>query len=67
MQIWNRWGELFFESHDINMPWLGERKDGEYFVPNGVYLYRITYRTTSGVGVEVGEDIELMGHITLVR
>ncbi|MBL7941689.1 MAG: gliding motility-associated C-terminal domain-containing protein, partial [Flavobacteriales bacterium] len=67
MQIWNRWGELLFESNDMGTPWLGQRRDGEYFVPNGVYLYRITYRTTQGVGVTAEEDIELMGHISLVR
>lgn len=68
MQIWNRWGELFFESNDIKQPWLGERRnDGEHYVPNGVYLYRITYRTTGGIGIEEGQEIELIGHITLLR
>jgi len=67
MQIWNRWGELFYESTDINMPWLGQRRDGDYYVENGVYVYRITYRLLGGVGVEEGEEVELMGHITLSR
>ena len=40
--IWNRWGELIFESHDLNTGW-----DGYYegrLCQNDVYPARITYQ-----------------------
>jgi large repetitive protein len=40
MEIFNRWGELIFKSHDINVGW-----DGTYMgqpVQEGVYLYKVT-------------------------
>lgn len=39
MQIFDRWGNLIFESNDMKVQW-----DGTYhneLVPNGVYVYKI--------------------------
>jgi gliding motility-associated-like protein len=44
LQIYDRWGELLFETHDINQGW-----DGTFLgrdVQQGVYLYQITFTTT---------------------
>ena len=45
MKIYNRWGALLYETNDINNGW-----DGKYMnkvVPEGVYVYIITYYNTS--------------------
>lgn len=46
MQIYNRWGELVFESHNLNEKWDG-RFHGE-IVPNSVYLYKISVKGLNG-------------------
>ena len=39
MTIWNRWGELIFQSNDFQIGWDGT-KDGVK-VQNGAYVYNI--------------------------
>lgn len=46
MQVYNRWGELVFESHDLNTKWNG-RFHGE-IMPNSVYLYKISVKGING-------------------
>lgn len=46
IQVFNRWGQLVFESKNAN-----ERWDGTYAgqkVPQGVYIYKITARSPGG-------------------
>lgn len=60
--IFNRWGELVFESTDPQAQW-----DGTYQgqpAPQGVYVYQLTYRKVADTGV-VAE--KLRGHVTLLR
>jgi gliding motility-associated-like protein len=40
--IYNKWGEVVFHSNDIQEPWDGSVKDGTYYVPDGVYPFRVT-------------------------
>jgi gliding motility-associated-like protein len=40
LTIYNRWGEVVFESNDIVKGWDGKTKDGN-FAPSQVYLYNI--------------------------
>ncbi|NNF02547.1 MAG: gliding motility-associated C-terminal domain-containing protein [Bacteroidia bacterium] len=46
MQIWNRWGQLLFESTDATARWDGSYK-GEK-VPEGTYVYIINARGADG-------------------
>ncbi len=61
--IFNRWGEVVFESHDINVGWRGYygQKNGKK-CQDGTYTWKIV------VGSE--EDTEtqiLVGHVNLIR
>ena len=58
--IYNRWGDLIFESTDINKGWDGAFK-GE-IVPYGVYVYLLT-----GIIKDTGEQIKRTGNVTVVR
>jgi gliding motility-associated-like protein len=58
LQVYNRWGQLVFESTDPDQAWNGE-KDGKP-QPMDVYLYRTTFRQN-------GVDVEDEGEVTLVR
>lgn len=42
LQIYNRWGELIWQTVDPETPWLGEVHDGEYFAPDGIYFFQAT-------------------------
>ncbi|MCB9241399.1 MAG: gliding motility-associated C-terminal domain-containing protein [Flavobacteriales bacterium] len=44
--IYNRWGEQIFESESIDVRWDGTYQEG--YVPGGTYLYRLSFRDTSG-------------------
>lgn len=63
IQIYNRWGELIFESNDIKTQW-----DGNYhneIVPMGVYVYKISARGPNTSGKSTN-SINKTGDITLV-
>jgi gliding motility-associated-like protein len=64
--IYNRWGELIFTSIDPSVPWLGERRDGDQYVQNDVYSYRVTYQLKD-VDNKLSEEFIAKGHITVHR
>ena len=39
LQIYNRWGEMIWETWEPNTPWLGQVKDGQHFAIDGLYFY----------------------------
>ena len=47
MQIWNRWGQLIFETRSYNQGWNGTYQ-GE-IQPNGAYIYVFTFTDPDGV------------------
>lgn len=61
MYIFNRWGELLFETEDVNGSW-----DGTYngvIVPDGVYVWKIT-----GAPLNNEADLkEYHGHVTVLK
>ncbi|MEL7222729.1 MAG: gliding motility-associated C-terminal domain-containing protein, partial [Bacteroidota bacterium] len=59
VQVYNRWGQLIFESNDPNNPgWDGTKDDKP--APSDVYIYRVL------VGLD-GTTVEEKGNVTLVR
>jgi gliding motility-associated-like protein len=59
VRIFNRWGELIFESDDIDFQW-----DGKYNgqpVQDGSYIWKLNIKTNSG------RDILSYGHINCLR
>jgi len=56
MQLFNRWGETIFETNDAAIGWDGSYKGK--VVPNGVYTWRIEFKTTAS-----DERIILVGHV----
>lgn len=60
MQIFNRWGNLVFESTDPKARWDGTI-DGQP-APSDVYLYRISWRRSDGAIMPVA-----VGDLTLLR
>lgn len=61
LTIWNRWGELLFETRDPNEGWNGRRFNNGVLSPPGVYVCIVQYTGPRG------EQIELKGFATLVQ
>jgi len=61
-QIFNRWGDLIFQTTDPHQPWTGDTNNGEYYVGNGVYFWRAVI-----VSQSTGERKEIDGHFTVIR
>ena len=59
-KIFNRWGELIFETTDVQEGWDGSSTDGTPLKAD-VYVYRIVYRDPKRVVKEI------KGHVTLLR
>jgi len=58
--IFNRWGELIFESHNKEVGW-----DGTYlgkFVQDGVYVWKINIKMEY-----TDKRKEYYGHVTILR
>jgi gliding motility-associated-like protein len=58
--IFNRWGNVVWESYNHQSGWDGSYNG--YYVPDGIYVYMITYGNPKDDGRNV-----LQGHITLIR
>ena len=57
--IFNRWGEMIFESNK-----LGEAWDGTYkgkLVPNGVYTWKVDFKDINNIGHEE------IGHVNMLK
>ena len=39
--IYNRWGELVYNSNDLEEAWIGDVNGGTHYAPNGVYHWII--------------------------
>ncbi|MGB3184005.1 MAG: PKD domain-containing protein [Cyclobacteriaceae bacterium] len=59
MQIFNRWGELLFETQNKDIGWDGYYK-GRLCAPD-VYVYKLSFRYING------EEVNRVGDVTLVR
>lgn len=60
MQIFDRWGNLIFESNNANQGWDGYDRNGN-ILPSGVYIYKLTLRLSDG------QRTTQIGDITMIR
>ncbi len=40
-QVYNRWGDVVFETDDPSVGWQGNVRGGAHYAPDGVYLYEV--------------------------
>jgi len=64
MFIFDRWGEIIFETTDVNKSWDGNITGTNEFQPVGVYVWLILYRKTSDYDKHL---YRLVGRVTLLR
>jgi len=61
MLIWDRWGELIFQTNDPFQGWNGKKNNVGKDEPNGVYVVLVTYTGPRGQSFEIKE------YATLIR
>ena len=59
MFIFDRWGELIFETHKKFAPWFGVYKNK--LVQNGVYVWKLEFKDING------DSHSRIGHVTIVK
>ena len=57
--IFDRWGELIFESNKLGEPWFGDYKGK--LVPNGVYVWKLNFLDING------QQREEVGHVNILK
>jgi large repetitive protein len=62
LRIWDRWGELVYESFDLKQRWIGNFQNGDHFVPDGMYVYQLEAQSLT-----TGDKKHIFGHVTIVR
>ncbi|MFN3917257.1 MAG: PKD domain-containing protein [Flavobacteriales bacterium] len=63
LKIFNRWGEMVFESNSLSKGWDGRTKLGEN-VPLGIYVWKIT---ATDVFDKTDTPLEFTGHVSLIK
>ncbi len=61
--LFNRWGDVVFETNDLNFMWDGRKKDGSY-VQDGVYTWQIKFLVEY---LDEAQYEELHGHLNVLR
>jgi gliding motility-associated-like protein len=61
MQIFNRWGELIYETNSLNNGWNGTAKGGNEISQEGVYVYNIQLKDWQGL------NHRFTGHVNLIK
>ncbi len=59
VRIFDRWGEVIFESNEVDFAWDGTYKG--QMVQDNVYVYKIKYVTTSRI------EETIVGHVVLIK
>ena len=64
LQVFDRWGELVFESEDPEIAWDGsyQQVNKEYYAQDGLYSWRVVLYS-----ITTTERKEIIGHINLMR
>jgi gliding motility-associated-like protein len=62
MLIYNRWGMVVFETHDVEVGWDGSFGNQGLDVQSGVYTYSISIKIP-----ETDERKIIAGHVNLLR
>ena len=63
MLVFNRWGEVMFESHNMNVGWDGSYGTEGLDCPPGTYTYKISFTLIGGLE----EPVIVTGHLNLLR
>ncbi len=64
IQIFNRWGNIVFQTNDPDINWAGTYRNTSQLVAEGTYFYVIKFQVLS---LEGAKDETVSGYLTLLR
>ncbi|NQX91963.1 MAG: gliding motility-associated C-terminal domain-containing protein, partial [Flavobacteriales bacterium] len=67
LTIWNRWGEIVFESTDMNEVWDGSHQRGDYYVESETYVYQLNYKYFDEITGGVSDWVTKDGFVSVIR
>ncbi len=62
LYIFDRWGELLFESHNASVGWRGTYGTNSRIVEDGVYTWKIIY-----TDINTQKEHTILGHVVMIR
>lgn len=62
LMIFDRWGEMVFETTDPTQVWNGSFQNGQYYCPDGMYVWKLVVHSLS-----TAERFEYSGTILMMR
>lgn len=62
MEIYNRWGELIFETYNPYIGWDGSYGNEGLDVPQGTYIYKIVFKSPI-----IDKRRTVTGHVNLIK
>lgn len=62
ISVWNRWGDLVWQTTDQFEPWIGNYDGGDHYVQDGMYTYKVIYN-----GACNAEKIVKVGYVVVLR
>ena len=62
LMIFNRWGEMIFESYDANFGWNGTYLNNGEVCTDGVYIWKILFKETMS-----DKRHNITGHVSLIK
>ena len=60
--VYDRWGNLIFQTSDINKGWDGHANGGSEIAQIDVYVWKVTARSLVDL-----RDIFMIGHVSLIK
>jgi gliding motility-associated-like protein len=60
LEIYNRWGELLFETSDLDIGWDGTEPNSDRVAPTGTYYWVVTYKSETGLKLKKEGTISLL-------
>ncbi len=60
LSIYNRWGSVVFETTNPNQPWNGRHQNNGTLLPQGVYVYKLSFREATGKMINFKDVVTLI-------
>jgi gliding motility-associated-like protein len=62
LEIFDRWGNIVFESTDHTEPWTGSIRNGQHYSQSESFHYKLTVKPNSSVAIQLVEGV-----VTMIR
>ena len=60
--VFNRWGDIVFDTEEVGKAWTGGYDGGTYYIPDGYYLWKIQVES-----LETGKPETYEGEVIIIR